>query len=640
MCQTHKARPIHSVIPSMNTIHSLTTASASILRPEASAESTTHVHQGRLGDERVEVGTSRQTPGPVAGTPPSHSGPQPSHTAIEVAPASQHEIEAMNLGQTTSAPASKGIKDRFLFLFKKTDLAAAVGQFNNREYLANERQLAHLPAFKQSVQALHDACQHPDIPASMRKEMSTVTQGLMHKIDRIAQDRSMGYRTAATMLFSLANVGLALLPTLTAHKNKDNQYFALLVAGYTKTLCMLTGIALSRTADHRSHGLHIQERHVPYLPPNLPYAVSAFNEKAKAFEEHNPILFHSMAATFTASVFVMSSAPHLVTKPLAAIGEKIKNLFQKPDAQPQEQARITAELSVDINDLLDAVNTQHSAFRQRRNQFEGAGKELNDSLNLQLSEIDSATEQLAKTASGILDPSQEGTSQPRVKNDDLAQKMAFVGIAGALCLSSAATYYDEPAGLVDLGMDAGLTVFELAKTARNPNENTQQAASKFASYSGLSPLLLPFGILNKVTHFTDNTAGLVAGTVFLTACNLTLPRPGGEALASAVVKLINALKGTPNEPEDLEQGVVDSGRFTEITDDSLAQASSTHNDAPQEAEAFFDAQPTLEPEGDEEWSSSAGDLSDRSEDFETAPSSPAQEQENSAPSRNQGGRPA
>lgn len=606
----------------MNTIHLPSTVSAPALHSETSSESTPHVHQGRLGDEQVEVGTSRQALSSVVSEPPFRAGPS-SHTAIAVVPASRDEIEALTTGQSTSASPANGFKDRLLSLFRKTDLAAAVGQFNNREYLANERQLVHLPEFRQSVQALHDASQHQDIPVHVRKEMSAVTQGLTHKIDRIAQDRSMGYRTAAGMMFGLANVGLALLPTLTAHKNKDNQYFALLVAGYTKTLCMLVGIVLNRTADQRSHGLHIQERHVPYLPPNLPYAVSAFNEKAKAFEEHNPVLFHSMAATFTASVFVMSSAPHLVTKPLEAISEKIKGLFHKPASQPQEQARLTADLSTAINDLLDAVSVQHSAFQQRRSQFEGHGKELSDSLNLQLSEIDSATERLTQTVHGILDHGEAGASH-RAINGDFAQKMAFVAIAGVVCMSSAATYYDEPAGLVDLGMDAGLTVFELVKTARNPSENTQQAASKFASYSGLSPLLLPFGILNKIpaTHFTDNMAGLVAGTVFLTACNLTLPRPGGEAIANAVVKLMHSMKSSAGEQPDLEQGVIDSGRFTEIVDEpvdpttpQVSPDSSSANDA---AEVFFDApEHASGTDSDEDWHSATGDLSDRNEDFET-----------------------
>lgn len=614
----------------MNTIHSSTPVSSSPLDCHASDGLTTHVHQGRMGDERVEVSTSQQALPHVVGTPPFRLGQAP-HTAIDVAPALQGEIEALTSAQSTPATPATGFKERLLFLFKKTDLAAAVGQFNNREYLANERQPAHLPEFKQSVQALHDACRHLDMPAHVRKKLSTATNELMHKIDRIAKDKSMGYRTAATMMFSLANVGLAMLPTLTAHKNKDNQYFALLVAGYTKTLCMLTGIALSRTSDHRSHGLHIQERHVPYLPPNLPYAISAFNEKAKAFEEHNPILFHSMAAGFTAAVFVMSSAPHLVTKPLSDISEKIKGFFHKPTSQPQELARLSEDLSADIDTLLAAVNIQHGAFQQRRGRFEESGKELSDSLNVQLSEIDSATEQLANAAHGILGRNEESDPQ-QVANGDFAQKMAFVAIAGVLCLSSAATYYDEPAGLVDLGMDAGLTVFELAKTAKKPNENAQQAASKFSSYSGLSPLLLPFGILNKIpaTHFTDNMPGLIAGTVFLTACNLTLPRPGGEAIANAVVKLMQSLKSSPDQRPDLEQGVVDSGRFTEIIDDPVAtattQASPARSDVSDEAEAFFEAQERVDgTDSDEDWHSAVGDLTDRGDDFDADATNSVQE---------------
>ncbi|MDH2432498.1 hypothetical protein QCD60_07965 [Pokkaliibacter sp. MBI-7] len=566
----------------MTPIHSSSTIAASH-HQEAGPDVVNHTHQGRMGGEQLEVSTSRALPAQLSNT--STAFTLPPHSAVTVAAATPDELDPAAGSSSSDTASAGGIKQRLLGLFRKTDLAAAVGQFNNRAYLASERQQAHLPAFRQSVQTLHDACQQPQIPAGIRKEISSVTTGLMHKLERIAKDKPMGYRTAATMLFSLGNVGLALLPTLTAHKNKDNQYFALLVAGYTKTLCMLMGIALNPAADKRSFGLHMQERHVPYLPPNLPYAISAFNDKAKAFEHNSPILFHSMAASFTAAVFVLSSAPHLVSKPLGAISDKIKSLFHKPDAQPAEQ--LTAEMTVHITALLDAVKIQHGDFQQRRQQFEGDGKELSDSLSLQLSEIDAASDKLSSVAQRILGQGAEGESQTPANNRDFAQKMAFVAIAGAVCLSSAATYYDEPAGLVDLGMDAGLTVFELTKTARSPSENAQQAASKFASYSGLSPLLLPFGIINKIpaTHFTDSLPGLVAGTVFLTACNLTLPRPGGEAIANAVVKLLQNFKTTTEQQPDVELGVVDSGRFTELED---APGSVASSDSDQEE--FFDAQ--------------------------------------------------
>ena len=149
-------------------------------------------------------------------------------------------------------------------------------------------------------------------------------------------------------------------------------------------------------------------------------------------------------------------------------------------------------------------------------------------------------------------------------NDDLSKKIAFTILAAILCVGSAATYYDEPVGLIDLGTDAGLTIGEMTKTMLNPAETGQRAAEKFASYSGLAPLLLPFGIINKIpaTHFTDSTAGLVVGAMLLTCGNLTLPRPSAEFLSQRIMKLLDQVKASREGHVEHGMEMVRNSRIT------------------------------------------------------------------------------
>ncbi|MFP8967229.1 hypothetical protein ACKC9G_11670 [Pokkaliibacter sp. CJK22405] len=440
--------------------------------------------------------------------------------------------------------------------FKRTDIAAAVGQFQSREFLENERRAVHLPAFSKSVKELHDKINNiktdANFPASKKKELLKLTEALEKKIHRVQTDRTASYRTAAAIAFGVANVGLALITLLTSAEHKNNQYLSMLIAGYSKTMFMMAGLVMGQTPDIRSFGEQIRERHVPYLPPNLPYTASAYNEKVKQFEHDKEWGFHGIAAAFTLAIFVMSSAPHLFTGPMHKLNNKLTD-FMASKSTGDDEAQLetwTDQTSEDVQAMLDNIDGHLNDFGDRRNDFTNKGKQVSDGLNVQLNEIDEAAHNLEHAVKTQINGGEE-TAIAKQPNKDLAIKMVFTCIAGALCLGSAATYYDEPAGLIDLGMDAGLVIYEMSKTARNPNENAQQSAAKFASYSGLSPFLLPHGIINKMTHFTDSKVGLALGIVALTACNLTLPRPGGEMLANGILRLLNVLKGAKAEP-DLE----------------------------------------------------------------------------------------
>ncbi len=526
----------------------------------------------------------------------------PRRSEITISPASHHEIEEIShteeendleedsrqqdiLTRQPSMPSGAfqgnipGSKSKLHSLLAKTDSAAAVGQFQNNRYLALERLPANLPRFRESVEALHLVVQDPDIPQKERNELTRLTLDLMHKIDRVSTEKTASRKLATKLFFSMASIGFCILPLLTAKKNNDLQYLSLLIAGYAKTMLMLVGFGLSRTADAKSFSTHLKERHIPYLIPTLPYALSAYNKQTKDFEDRHPWAFNGAAAAFTGAIFLLSSAPHLVTGPINRMYNRVKDCL---DSNRDTGTNITTtalaeQLKDDLGILANAFRTQHEAMIQRRNEFEKSGNQLSDVLSTQVSDIDDAAMKLDDSLNKLLGGE---TSDPisgtiTRANDDLSKKMVFTILAAILCAGSAATYYDEPVGLIDLGTDAGLTIGEMTKTMLNPAETGQRAAEKFASYSGLAPLLLPFGIINKIpaTHFTDSAAGLVVGAMLLTCGNLTLPRPTAELLSQLIMKLIDRVKASreghaeSNAERGTEMARNSSVRITELTDD-------------------------------------------------------------------------
>jgi len=89
--------------------------------------------------------------------------------------------------------------------------------------------------------------------------------------------------------------------------------------------------------------------------------------------------------------------------------------------------------------------------------------------------------------------------------------------------------------LFDLVPDTGLATYNVGKTVKDFTVSAQQAQKTFASYSGLSTLLIPFGYLNLKYQFTSSTPGLLAGGLALTFANLTLTKPVGKAVSEGPV---------------------------------------------------------------------------------------------------------
>gem|GEM_PF-4313455 len=566
-------------------------------KPSTSASS--HLpQQGRLNQERIEVTALSSDNGEIPSTSPAIPSftTLPRRSEIAISPASFHEIEEISHAERqndleedsseqnilTRQPSLSGssvqgnisgLKSTLRSLLSKTDSATAVGQFQNNRYLAMERMAANLPRFKESVEALHEVVQNPDIPQKERNGLTRLTLNLMHNIDRISTEKPVSHKVATKLFFSMASIGLCMLPLLTAKKNKDYQYLSLLIAGYAKTMLMLAGLALSRTADAKSFSSHLQERHIPYLIPSLPYALSAYNKQTKDFENQHPWAFNGTAAAFTGTIFLLSSAPHLITGPISNIYNKVKDYLDinrntdtnNTTSTLAEQLK-TEKLKDDIAILAKAFRAQHEAMIQRRNEFEKSGNQLSDVLSTQVSDIDEAAMKLDNALKKLLDGETSAPTSGTITraNDDLSKKIAFTILAAILCVGSAATYYDEPVGLIDLGTDAGLTIGEMTKTMLNPAETGQRAAEKFASYSGLAPLLLPFGIINKIpaTHFTDSTAGLVVGAMLLTCGNLTLPRPSAEFLSQRIMKLLDQVKASREGHVEHGMEMVRNSRIT------------------------------------------------------------------------------
>lgn len=417
--------------------------------------------------------------------------------------------------------------------FKKTDVVSAVSLYQNRDYLDMEHQAINQRKVREQIQSFVNSIETmPGISEAKKAELKRLSLNVLSNIGRLSPG---GGRWFKKSLFALSSVGLCILPLLTAHKNKDYQYFSLLVAGYVKTMFMLLGLLRNSTSDLNSFLLHFKERHIPYFVPSIPYVFTAYNHHARQFEAQHVWPFVALSSVFTGTIFLASSAPQLFSKPVVRIFNQAKRLALGEKSQAAQQP-LSEDISTLVHALFQSVRKEMNEFVQRKRDFESQGQAISDVVSTQTIDIQKSYQQLEKSVCDLLD--EQAATDASSSNPDFKQKLIFTLLAASLCVGSAATYYDEPMGLVDLGTDSALTVGEMLKTTFSTVETTQRAAEKFSSYSGLAPFLLPFGILNKIpaTHFTDSIAGLATGIVLLTGANLLLPRATSEALSSALLR--------------------------------------------------------------------------------------------------------
>lgn len=496
--------------------------------------------QGWVGDERVEI--VEVNPSDQVGSVPSPSLTLENLIAMEThLSAGVSESE----GSSTTGAASK--KPGF---WSKTDLVTALSQYQNTDYLRRELQRENLPLLRNSVQELKTEIQKisPQIPE--RAKLEKLVSNLIHKIDAVIDGRKTYVKFSTKVFFALASISLGVLPLLVAGKNKYNQVLAVTIAGNLKTLLILLGLMFSQTADSRTFVRHLKERHIPNLTPSIPFAIATYNRSVSGFNKHHPWEFNGIAAVFCAMVFMMTSSPDVFKKPINKVLDQTKALFES--SAPKETEEIPRHLLESLMGLFDVTREKIQSFLSRRHDFEGAGHAISDVLSNQVNDIHHASALLEKEFLRLFQP--EDAPQPKVNvsnngNPDFSKKMVFTILAMLLCVGSAATLYDEPVGLVGLGVDSGLVTGEMLKTAFRSSENVQRASEKFASYTGITPFFLLFGLVDKLPkkHFTDSIVGLSLGTAFLFAAAMTLPRVTSELLSKSVLHVLNQIRKPNNE---------------------------------------------------------------------------------------------
>jgi hypothetical protein len=516
---------------------------SSSLLPDKSLESCSldqAVRQGWLDEERVEVTAAdpRDDVGSISSSSLTQSNLIPVGTPLSAVVAEE--------GQ----PSSRGPDAQNSTFWSKTDLVAAFSQYQNADYLRCELQGENLPLLKKSVEELKNEIQKIPSHLQERWKLEKLASNLIGKIDAVIDGRKTYVKFSTKAFFALASMSLCVLPLMVAEKNKYNQVLAAMISGYTKTMLILMGLMISRTANSRTFVRHLKERHVPYLTPNIPFAFSTYNQSVSGFNKENPWVFNGMAAAFCAVVFMATSSPNTFKKPIERVFNQTKSFVGGGNAEKQEE--VPKDLLSSLETLFDETRARSHEFLSRRQEFEHTGQAISDVLGNQVNDIHRAYELLSQALLQLFKPEDVSPSTPLVvdaENPDFSKKMVFAVLAALLCIGSAATVYDEPVGLVGAGVDAALTTGEMLKTAFRPTENLQRASEKFGSYSGLTPFFLIFGLANKLPkkHFADSIAGLTVGTVMLIAATMTLPRVTSEMLSKSVLNLLNRMKKPAND---------------------------------------------------------------------------------------------
>lgn len=493
--------------------------------------------QGWVGDERVEI---------VAVHPRDEVG-SVSSSSLTLAHliAMGTPLSASITGEADLlAPSGTSKKSSF---WSKTDFVSAFSQYQNSDYLHQELQEFNLPFLKSSVIGLRNEIRKIPSCTQDRQKLEKLASNLIDKIDAVIDGRKAYAKFSTKVFFALVSMGLCVLPLMVAEKNHYNRVLAAYISGYTKTLLILMGLMFSQTVNSRSFVRHLKERHVPYLTPSIPFAFSTYQKSVSEFNKNNPWAFNGISAAFCAVVYMATSSPDTFKKPIEGVFNKTKSIFGKKDLKKQNE--VPQDLLDDIQSLFEVTKVQSQMFLSRRQSFENAGNAVSDVLSNQVSDIHRAYELMNKEFSRFLKLDGEPQASQVVvnlENTDFSKKLVFAVVAALLCAGSAATVYDEPVGLVGAGVDAALTTGEMLKTAFRASENAQRASEKFASYSGLTPFLLLFGLANQLPkkHFADTVAGLTVGTAMLIAATMTLPRVTSEALSKSILSLLNRIQKT------------------------------------------------------------------------------------------------
>lgn len=524
-------------------------AGATPFAPEQASEQTTEetkpnniIQHGWVGEEQIEIvgiTSDNNNIGSISSSSLTQASLIALGTPLSVAIEEQEQ-------KTHQPPHSKLAK-----FWAKTDLVSALSQYQNTNYLRQELRMENLPLLRKSVEELKTEIQKIP-PNKERQKLEKLALNLIHKIDAISSGKKLYAKAATKLFFSLASISLCILPLMVAKKNNYNQVLAATISGYAKTMLILIGLIINQTADSRTFTRHLKERHIPYLTPNIPFALSTYNKTIGQFNKENQWTFNGISAVFCAIVFMATSSPDTFKKPIEKVFNKTKSFLDQQ--KPKNSEKIPQELADSLRNLLDTTIIQSQQFSSRRTSFENKGNTLNDVLSNQLSDINHASNLLKE---GLLkafntEETHSLENKPlKPENTDFSRKLVFAILAALLCAGSAATVYDEPVGLIGAGVDAALTTGEMLKTALNPTANVQRASEKFGSYSGLTPFLLLFGLANKIPkkHFADSVAGLTVGTAVLIAATMTLPRTTSEILSKSILNMLNRVR----KPIEAEQ---------------------------------------------------------------------------------------
>ncbi len=417
---------------------------------------------------------------------------------------------------------------------QRTDVHAALSQRDDAEFKSQLRgeyaeQIKTMITHAEGLDAiLTDA----KLPKAAEKSLRSANNDIISELNALSKGVPLTERAWRGAL-TLAAYPLPLAVSLVTH---EKEYSSTLIPHFVKNLALLTGLMTNDSTNHQSVLQHANNRLFVNGVVGLIYAGPAFINAMKPLHG---------APAFSVGAGLLSGAATFGWFNQKQLGKGVNHIIQKMQSlvfgSRNDQLILRSDAKARLHDYIEGLQGNRQAFAEIDRAFRGGGeKHLSDNLDAQiertLTQMDSVLQEghdlLTRNTPDERNNRTETAAPPH--NADFLPKLGLTAFTGMICGGVVALMSDNPVGMVDYIVDGLWCSHEMYKQAANPNVNLQGAVKTFKDLVGLNLTMIAYLSANKGYDFLHAGAGeYAAGTLAMTAANLTLPGMVGEMVGNS-----------------------------------------------------------------------------------------------------------
>lgn len=413
-------------------------------------------------------------------------------------------------------------------LFTRTDIYGALSQQDSKMFTSQLRgqYASTIDGWMEYNQQLDHILSQAEVPAKIRREC--------HKqlscINRTLSSLRNGVPFRERLWLGLSTLLAYPMPLAVPLISGEKAYSSTLIPHFAKNACLLMGLIANDTTDSGVRWRHFTNRLFINTMIGIAFFGTTMADHFHATEQElgkNIPLNVCLGALAGVATFTWFNSEKVMSM-LRQASEKMTGLlFKNPQGSDFE---INPGAREHILHCLDHLKTQKQVLENIKSQFIQEGKQVNDTINSQLTAISDAIDKLVE----LFEP------LPEQSNPVHIPKMGLTGTTGVICAGVVALMIPDLVGAIDYVIDGALCVSEMVKEQNNPNADMQKAIQTFKELVGLNLTMVLYLTPNKFIDFLHNSTGYSVGTAAMTLANLTIPGMVGSVAGDYAGKAIVA----------------------------------------------------------------------------------------------------